>query len=228
MNSLTYLREYQNLSRRHLFRMLSRTFPSSVLLKPLMNTLPPPPKNGSFAHLNYSSYCNHLINACVTYDATNASTPSKIRNVYAAAGTQDFTLVEEPHKTQFSQDIDTPSDDFYQLPQAKLNKSPLHHYMGSRAITQKSQLPLHPRSILRNMMVLSMFLQKFTNFSDLKLLLPSIYTILRPSTNLARKEVFMSLTFLTMNYLHLRIPLLSNNLTHINLMMHLKVRLTQF
>ena len=201
MNSLTYLGEYQNPSRWHFFRMLSRTFPHSVLLKPLMNTLPPPFKNGSFTHLNYSSYCNHLINACVRYDATNASTPSKIWNVYAAAGTQDFTLVEEPRKTQFFQDIDTPSDDFYQLHQAKHNKSPLHHYMGSRGITQKSQLPLHPRSILRNMMVLSMFLQKFTNFSDLKLLLPSIYTMLRPSPNLPTKKVFMSLTLLTMNYL---------------------------
>ena len=37
--------------------------------------------NGSFTHLNYSSYYNLLINACVRYDATKTSTPSKRRNV---------------------------------------------------------------------------------------------------------------------------------------------------
>ena len=40
--------------------------------------------DGSFTHLNYLSYYNLLINACVRYDATNTSTPSKRRNVYAA------------------------------------------------------------------------------------------------------------------------------------------------
>ena len=54
--------------------------------------------DGSSTHLNYSSWYNLLINACVWYDATNTSTPSKRKNVYAAAGTQDFTLIEEPHK----------------------------------------------------------------------------------------------------------------------------------
>ena len=63
--------------------------------------------DGSFTHLNYSSYHNLLINACVRYDATKTSTPSKRRNVYAAAGTQDFSITEEPHETQFSQEIDT-------------------------------------------------------------------------------------------------------------------------
>ena len=42
MKSLTYLRECQTPSRWHSFRMLSRTFPSSVLLKLWMNTLPRP------------------------------------------------------------------------------------------------------------------------------------------------------------------------------------------
>ena len=79
--------------------------------------------DGSFTHLNYSSYYNLLINACVRYDATNTSTPSKRKNVYAAAGTLDFTLIEEPHETQFSQDIDTPSDDFCQEHQAKHKKA---------------------------------------------------------------------------------------------------------
>ena len=43
--------------------------------------------DGSFTHLNYLTYYN-LINASVRYDATNTSTPSKRRNVYAASGTQ--------------------------------------------------------------------------------------------------------------------------------------------
>ena len=33
--------------------------------------------DGSFTHLNYSSYYNLLINACVRYDSTNTSTPSR-------------------------------------------------------------------------------------------------------------------------------------------------------
>ena len=41
MNSLTYLRECQTPSRWHSFRMLSRKFPSSVLLKLWMNAVPP-------------------------------------------------------------------------------------------------------------------------------------------------------------------------------------------
>ena len=80
--------------------------------------------NGSFTHLNYSSYYNLLINACVRYDATKTSTPSKRRNVYAASGTQDFNTFEESHETHFSQDIDTPTDDFYQVHQTKHSRKP--------------------------------------------------------------------------------------------------------
>ena len=80
--------------------------------------------NGSFTHLNYSSYYNLLINACVRYDATKTSTSSKRRNVYAASGTQDFNTFEESHETHFSQDIDTPTDDFYQVHQTKHSRKP--------------------------------------------------------------------------------------------------------
>ena len=80
--------------------------------------------DGSFTHLNYSSYYNLLINACVRYDATKTSTPSKRRNVYAASGTQDFNTLEESHETHFSQDIDTPPDDFYQVHQTKHSRKP--------------------------------------------------------------------------------------------------------
>ena len=147
--------------------------------------------DGLFTHLNYLSYYNLLINSCVRYAATNTSTPSKRICVYAASGTQDFANIEEPHETQFSQDIDTPSDDFYQVQQAKHNKNLPNLYLGSRGIMPKRTTPQHPRNPLKTMMVLFMFLQKYTNSSAMKLLQPSRNTILRPSTNLPRKGVYM-------------------------------------
>ena len=80
--------------------------------------------DGSSTHLNYSSYYNLLINACVRYDATKTSTPSKRRNVYAASGTQDFNTYEESHETYFPQDTDTPTDDFYHVHQSKHSRKP--------------------------------------------------------------------------------------------------------
>ena len=80
--------------------------------------------NGSFTHLIYLSYNNLLMNACVRYDATKTSTPSKRRNVYAASGTQDFNNFEESHETHFFQDIDTPPDDFYHVHQTKHSRKP--------------------------------------------------------------------------------------------------------
>ena len=101
--------------------------------------------DGSFTHLNYSSYYNLLINACVRYDATNTSTPSKRRTVYATSGTQDFTIIEEPHETQFSQDIDTPSDDFYHVHQAKHNKKPSKPLSGFQTDHAKKTTPSAPK-----------------------------------------------------------------------------------
>ena len=80
--------------------------------------------DGSFTHLNYSSYYNLLINACVRYDATKTSTPTKRRNVYAASGTQDFNTFEESHETHFFHGIDTPPDYFYQVHQTKHSRKP--------------------------------------------------------------------------------------------------------
>ena len=96
--------------------------------------------DGSFTHLNYTSFYNLLINACVRYDITNTSTPSKRRNVYAAAGAQDFTNIEELHEAQFSQDIDTASDDFYQVHQANRANHHLNLYQGFRGIILETQL----------------------------------------------------------------------------------------
>ena len=147
--------------------------------------------DGSFTHLNYLSYYNLLINACGRYDATNTSTPAKRRNVYAASGTQDFTIIEDPHETQFSQDIDTPSEDFYQVHQTKHHKKPPKPLSGFQRDHVTKNNPSAPKKPFKNMMVLFMFQQKYTNSSALKLLLPSRNTILRPSTNLPRKEAYM-------------------------------------
>ena len=95
--------------------------------------------DGKFTHLNYSSYYYILINACVRYDATNISTPSKRRNLYATSGTQDFTIIEEPHETQFSQDIDTPSDDIGH--QAKHSKKPSKPLSGFQRDHSKKTTP---------------------------------------------------------------------------------------
>ena len=83
-----------------------------------------PSGDGSFTHLSYSSCYNLLIYASVRYDATKTSTPSKRRNVYAASGTQDFNTFEESHEIHFSQDIDVPPDDFYQVHQTKRSRKP--------------------------------------------------------------------------------------------------------
>ena len=104
--------------------MLSSLFPNSVLWRPLFEHTSTTCGNGSFTHLNYSSYYTLLINACVRYDATKTSTPSKRRNVYAASGTQDFNTFEESHETHLFQDIDTPPDDFYQVHQTKHSRKP--------------------------------------------------------------------------------------------------------
>ena len=51
---------------------------------------------GPCIQLTYTSYYNLLINAYISYDATNTSTPSKRRNVYTAAGAQDLNDIEDP------------------------------------------------------------------------------------------------------------------------------------
>ena len=101
--------------------------------------------DGSFTHLNYSSYYNLLINACVRYDATKTSTPSKRRNVYAASGTQDFNTIEEPHETHFSQDIDTPPDDFYEVHQTKHSRKPPTPLSGFQKDHPRKSTPSTPQ-----------------------------------------------------------------------------------
>ena len=101
--------------------------------------------DGSFTHLNYSSYYNLLINACVRYDATKTSTPSKRRNVYAASGTQDFNTCEESYETHFFQDIDTPPDDFYQVHQTKHSRKPPTPLSGFQKDHSRKPSPSAPK-----------------------------------------------------------------------------------
>ena len=100
---------------------------------------------GSCTQLTYTSYYNLLINACVRYDATNTSTPSKRRNVYTAAGDQDLNAIEVPHEGHFSQDIDTPSDDFYQVHQAKQGKLPPKPLSGFQRYHPRKATPSTPK-----------------------------------------------------------------------------------
>ena len=85
------------------------------------------------------------MNACVRYDATKTSTPSKRGNVYAAAGTQDFNTIEELHETRFSQEIDTPPDDFYQVHQTKHSRKPLTPLSGSQKDHSRKSTPSTPK-----------------------------------------------------------------------------------
>ena len=184
--------------------------------------------DGSFTHLNYLSYYNLLINACVRYDATNTSTPSKRRNVYAASGTQDFTIIEETHKTHFSQDIDTPSDDFYQVHQTKHNKRPSKPLSGFQRDHAKKTNPSAPK-------------KPFKKYDGPVYVPAEVYKLLSPEAvvalkkynteainKFAKKRAYMRLTLLTRNPYHLRIPLLRNNMILVNLMMLPAMRVTQF
>ena len=100
--------------------------------------------DGSFTHINYSSYYNLFINACVRYDAIKTSTPSKRRNVSAASGTQDLSTFEDSHETHFFQDIDTPPDDFYQVHQTKHSRNP-HTIIWFRERSLQKVYPSAPK-----------------------------------------------------------------------------------
>ena len=143
--------------------------------------------NGSFTHLNYSSYYNLLINACVRYDATKTSTPSKRRNAYAASGTQDFNILKNPTKHSFFRILTPHQMTFTRYIRPNIAGNPQHHYLASRKTTPESLPLLHPRNHLRNMMGLYMSLLRFTNYSVLKQLLPSRNIILRLSIKWLKK-----------------------------------------
>ena len=151
------------------------------------------PGHGSFTHLSYTSYYDLLINACVRCDSTNTSTTSKRRNVYTAAGAQDHPHIEEPHGTQFSQGVDTPSDDFYQVHQTKQGKPPPKPLSGfQKDQYRKPSLSTPMKSPKKYDGPLYVAAEVYKRLSAQKQLLPSRNITLRPSTNLPSKEVFMS------------------------------------
>ena len=73
-----------------------KDIPQLIIVKSLDEYTSTTSGAGSCTHLTYTSYYNLLINACVRYDATNTSTPSKRRNVYAADGAHDHNSMLNP------------------------------------------------------------------------------------------------------------------------------------
>ena len=194
------------------FRMQSRTSLNSVLLRPLMNT-----PLRLLEQVLVPSLPIHPITTCssmlVLYDETNTSIPSKRRNVYTAAGAQDLNAIEQPHKVHFDHDIDTPSDDFYPVHQAKQGKPPPTPLSGFQRNHARKPTP-------------STIKKPFKKYDGpvyvpvevYKLLSPEAVTALKKYNSeainkLLRKGAFMSLTLLTMNQPHLRIPCMRNKLT---------------
>ena len=121
---------------------------------------------GTCAQLTYTSYYNLLINAGVRYDATNTSTPSKRRNVYTAAGSQDLNNIKDPMRHIFLRTLIHHL--MISIRCTKPNKANhhLHPYLGFRGITPESQHPLHPRNLAKTMMVLFMSRLKCINSSQ--------------------------------------------------------------
>ena len=215
MTSLTYLRECQHPSRRHSFRMQSRTSPSSVLLKLLMN-IPPPPVEMVHSHIS-------TIHPATISSSMLVLGMMPLKHQHLLKGEMYMlllvprisALLKNPMKHSSLKTLTHHQMIFIRYIRPNIAESPPHHYLGSRGIIPESQPPLHTKSLKRIMMDLYMSLLKFTSSSALRQLPSLRNTILRPSTKLLRKGVFMSLTLLTMNYPQLRIPFLRNNLTFI-------------
>ena len=65
--------------------------------------------------------------------------------MHTAAGAQDLNAIEEPHEAHFSQDIDTPLDDFYQVHQAKQGKPPPKPLSGFQRNHRRKPTPSTPK-----------------------------------------------------------------------------------
>ena len=208
-------------------RMLSRTSPSSALLK-LLISIPPP-----FVEMIHSHISTIHLTTISSSMLVLGMMPLKHQHIpkgemYMLLQVLRIsvllkTLMEHSSlKTLIHHQIIS-----IRYIRPKIAQSPPDHYLGSSGIISENQPPLHPRSLLRNMMDLYMYLLKFTSSSALRQLLPLTNTILRPSTKLLRREIFVSLVSLTMNYPQLRIPFWTNNLTFIKMMFQLRQRLIQ-
>ena len=101
---------------------------------------------GSCTQLTYTSSYNPLINACVRYDATNTSTPSKRRNVYTAAGALDLNAIEDPMKHLSLRTLTHHQMTTTRYTKPNRANHHLNPYLVFRGITLDSQHPLHPRN----------------------------------------------------------------------------------
>ena len=152
MNSLTYLRECQNPSRWHFFRMLSRILPSSALLKPLMNILLPP------LEMDHS----HISTIHLTTISSSMSVLGTMQLKHQHLPKEDMymlvlvprisPLLRTPMKHTSLKALTHYQMIFIRYIRPNIAKSHPHHYLGSRGIIPESQPPLHPRSLLISMM----------------------------------------------------------------------------
>ena len=85
-----------------LFQNAVEHIPQCSIVETLVEYMSTTSGAGSCTHLTYTSYYDLLINACVRYDATITSTPSKRRNVYAADGAHDHNGIAAPHRAVLS------------------------------------------------------------------------------------------------------------------------------
>ena len=228
MNSQTYLKECLNHSTWHSFRMQSRTSLNSVLLGPLMSTplhpleqvlepnLPTHPTT-TFSSILVLGMIQLILQlpprGRMYIQLLVLKISMLLRNVMKHISLRTLT-----HHQMISIRWTKPNNENHHI----------HPYLGFRGITPESQHTLHPRNLSKHLMVLFMSPLKCISSSALKLFLPLRNTTLKPSTNLPSKEVFISLTLLTMSHPHQRIPHMRNNQTLINLTMYLKMRLTQY
>ena len=172
MTSLIYLRGCQNISKWHSFRMLSKIFPNSVLWRPLMN-IPLPPVEMDHSH----TLTIHLTTISLSMLVSDMMPPKHALRLRGEMFMQLLvprisTLLKSPTRHIFSQDIDTSSDDFYQVHQTKHSRKPPTPLFGIQKDHSRKSTLLHPRNHLRNMMSLNMSLLRFINSSVLKQLLP--------------------------------------------------------
>ena len=177
MNLLTYLRECQRLLRWHFFRMLSKTSPSSVQLKCWMNTpLPPLGMGHSLTSTNYPTTISSSMHVLGMMPPTHQ--PIRREEMYMLLLAPRISPLLRNTTNHSSLKTQKP----HQMTSIKYIKPNIEKAFKTTIWV--------PEGLCLNILDLFMFLQKFTNFSALKQLLPSRNTILRPSTYLQRNGTY--------------------------------------
>ena len=98
--------------------------------------------NGSFTHLNYSSYYNLLINACVRYDATKTSSSMQLLVLRTSS------LLKNPTKHISFRTLTPHQMISIRYIRPNIAENPPRLYLASKKITPESLLLLHPRNHL--------------------------------------------------------------------------------